>query len=145
MRTYKDSSMQKMYDTLTKLFFDRSSELYHEGAQRRGAGHRCAFWDGFASDERSGNVIRGTMSWAAFQAGCDLRKKGHTTDAPSHVPHLVRGGPGRGQGRKALAESGEKMKPRQIRMTDAEWAKCLRLGGAMWVRAQLNAAPSSTN
>lgn len=51
-----------------------------------------------------------------------------------------RGGPGRGQGRKPIAKDGELMKARQVRMTDEEWAKCKRLGGAAWVRAKIKAA-----
>lgn len=51
-----------------------------------------------------------------------------------------RGGAGRGQGRKPLAKSGELMKARPVRMTDEEWAKCKRLGGAVWVRAKIKAA-----
>jgi hypothetical protein len=45
------------------------------------------------------------------------------------------------QGRKPLSPSGELMKPRQIRMTDAEWAKCRALGGAQFVREAINKAP----
>lgn len=51
-----------------------------------------------------------------------------------------RGGPGRGQGRKPLAKSGEVMKPRAIRMTDAEWEKLLKLGGSEWVREKIKRA-----
>jgi len=51
-----------------------------------------------------------------------------------------RGGAGRGQGRKPLAKSGELMKARPIRMTDGEWEKCKRLGGAAWVRSRIKAA-----
>jgi len=51
-----------------------------------------------------------------------------------------RGGAGRGQGRKPLAKTGEIMKARPIRMTDEEWAKCKRHGGAAWVRAKIKAA-----
>lgn len=51
-----------------------------------------------------------------------------------------RGGPGRGQGRKPLAKSGEVMKPRAIRMTDAEWAKLLQLGGSEWIRGKIKRA-----
>lgn len=51
-----------------------------------------------------------------------------------------RGGPGRGQGRKPLAKTGEVMKSRPVRMTDEEWEKCKRLGGAAWVRAKIKAA-----
>lgn len=48
---------------------DRTSELYHGEAQHRGAGHRCAFWDGFDGLTRSANAVAGTLSGAAFQAG----------------------------------------------------------------------------
>lgn len=51
-----------------------------------------------------------------------------------------RGGAGRGQGRKPIAKSGELMKARPIRMTDDEWEKCKRLGGASCVRAKIKAA-----
>jgi hypothetical protein len=47
----------------------------------------------------------------------------------------------RNQGRKPLSPSGELMKPRHIRMTDEEWAKCLALGGAAWVRDKIKRAP----
>lgn len=47
----------------------------------------------------------------------------------------------RGQGRKPLSASGELMKTRPIRMTDAEWAKCMALGGAAWVREKIKRAP----
>jgi hypothetical protein len=46
----------------------------------------------------------------------------------------------RGQGRKPLNESGELMKSRPIRMTDAEWEKCKALGGAAWVRKKIEDA-----
>lgn len=51
-----------------------------------------------------------------------------------------RGGPGRGQGRKPLTKSGEVMKPRAIRMTDAEWEKLLKLGGSEWLRDKIKRA-----
>jgi len=51
-----------------------------------------------------------------------------------------RGGAGRGQGRKPIAKDGELMKVRPVRMTDEEWTKCKRLGGAAWVRAKIKAA-----
>jgi hypothetical protein len=51
-----------------------------------------------------------------------------------------RGGAGRGQGRKPLAKTGELMKARPVRMTDEEWAKCKRLGGAAWVRQRIDKA-----
>ena len=51
-----------------------------------------------------------------------------------------RGGAGRCQGRKPLAKTGELMKSCPVRMTDEEWEKCKRLGGASWVRAKIKAA-----
>lgn len=33
-------------------------------------------------------------------------------------------------GRKPIAATGERMRVRAVRMTDAEWEKCRRLGGA---------------
>jgi hypothetical protein len=44
------------------------------------------------------------------------------------------------KGRKPISKTGELMKPRQMRMTDAEWEKCKRLGGAAWVRKQIGKA-----
>ena len=52
----------------------------------------------------------------------------------------TRGGAGRGQGRKPIDKDGELMKARPVRMTDEEWEKCKRLGGAAWVRAKIKAA-----
>lgn len=46
----------------------------------------------------------------------------------------------RGQGRKPIDAAGELMKSRPIRMTDAEWEKCKRLGGAAWVRERIKKA-----
>lgn len=46
----------------------------------------------------------------------------------------------RGQGRKPINKDGELMQPRQVRMTDAEWEKCRKLGGAAWIRAKIKAA-----
>lgn len=53
----------------------------------------------------------------------------------------VRGGAGRGQGRKTVSLTGEVMKTRHVRMADAEWSKCLRLGGSAWVRQRVVEAP----
>jgi hypothetical protein len=49
----------------------------------------------------------------------------------------------RGQGRKPINESGELMKSRPVRMTDAEWAKCKALGGAAWLRDKIKRATLS--
>ena len=53
---------------------------------------------------------------------------------------MIRPPDDRGQGRKPVSPTGEVMKPRQLRMLDAEWEKCKRLGGAAWVRAQIKKA-----
>jgi hypothetical protein len=54
------------------------------------------------------------------------------------MSETIRGGPGRGQGRKAIAESGELMKARPVRMTEEQWQKCKDLGGAAWVRRMID-------
>ena len=51
-----------------------------------------------------------------------------------------RGYPSRNQGRKTITKTGEVMKSRPIRMTDDEWEKCKRLGGAAWVRMKIKMA-----
>jgi len=49
------------------------------------------------------------------------------------------GGAGRGQGRKALSESGP-MVPVTLRMTADQQAKLGRLGGPEWVRKRIDKA-----
>lgn len=56
-----------------------------------------------------------------------------------------RGGAGKGQGRKPLAKTGETMKTRPVRMTDEEWEKCKRLGGASWIRAKIKSTKEAHN
>lgn len=46
----------------------------------------------------------------------------------------------RGKGRKTLSDTGEAMKARPLRMTEVQWEKCKRLGGAAWVRAKIELA-----
>jgi hypothetical protein len=67
-----------------------------DGSQRRGASHRCAFWDGYNGLQRSANVIPNTMSSAAFQAGKEfaarqrkLQKKGSTAMTTTPAPASV--------------------------------------------------------
>lgn len=94
---YKDPRMQRLYETMLSLAADPKSELYvqqdgpQKGAKRRGAGHRAAFWDGYATDpkrsdgqpwkfdytgpKRSAHVIPGTMSAACFMAGREWAKR----------------------------------------------------------------------
>ncbi len=50
-----------------------------------------------------------------------------------------RGGPGRGQGRKPVAE-GEQTVTVSLRMTEAQREKMQKLGGAEWVRQKIDKA-----
>ena len=38
------------------------------------------------------------------------------------------------------SKTGELMKSRPVRMTDGEWEKCKRLGGAAWIRERITKA-----
>lgn len=67
--------LQKMYATLMALAPDTTSELYHEGRQRSGAGHRAAFWDGYNGVKNTPHVIPGTFSAACAAAGRDFRRQ----------------------------------------------------------------------
>lgn len=44
------------------------------------------------------------------------------------------------RGRQTIDPEGEHMKPRGIRMTNAEWKECRALGGSAWVRACVHAS-----
>lgn len=46
----------------------------------------------------------------------------------------------RGQGRKPIDKDGELMRSRPVRMTDAQWEKCKRLGGAAFLRKKIDQA-----
>lgn len=56
----------------------------------------------------------------------------------AHQP-AGRGGPGRGQGRKPLAD-GEETVLVSMRMTSSQRAKLAALGGAPWVRSAIDSA-----
>lgn len=66
---YKTPAFQKVYEAMLTAANDLNSELYYNGKPHRGAGHRCAFWDGYAGLTRSANVIPGTLSSVCFAAG----------------------------------------------------------------------------
>lgn len=57
---YKDAKKRRFYDALLASAADLTSEMYHQGRPHRGAGHRTAFWDGYAGLTRTANVIPGT-------------------------------------------------------------------------------------
>ena len=44
------------------------------------------------------------------------------------------------KGRQPISKDGEKMRNRNFRATDAEWTKCLLLGGGSFLRAKIKAA-----
>jgi hypothetical protein len=71
----KDPRLQGMYATMLALAGDETSELYHEGRQRSGAGHRAAFWDGYNGLARSPHIIPGTFSAACAAAGREFRRR----------------------------------------------------------------------
>ncbi len=66
---YKDAQKQRLYVALLEAANDTSSEMYYGGRPHRGAGHRTAFWDGYAGVARSANVVPGTLSAVAYAAG----------------------------------------------------------------------------
>lgn len=49
------------------------------------------------------------------------------------------------KGRKTISKDGEKMRNRNFRATDAEWEKCLQLGGGAFLRAKIKAAKVGHN
>lgn len=74
MPKYKTPSFQKAYDAMLAAAADKSSEMYYQGKPHRGAGHRTAFWDGYAGVAKSANVIPGTLSAVCFAAGKSFAK-----------------------------------------------------------------------
>jgi hypothetical protein len=73
--SYFSDQLRAMYDTMLRLAADPTSELYYEGHQRTGAGHRAAFWDGYNGMVRSPHIIPGTLSGACGAAGRAFRKQ----------------------------------------------------------------------
>jgi len=49
------------------------------------------------------------------------------------------------KGRKTISKDGEKMRNRNFRATDAEWEKCLQLGGGAFIRAKIKSAKVGHN
>jgi hypothetical protein len=80
-KRYRTPSLQGIYETMFRLAHDPTSELYHEGGQRSGAGHRAAFWDGYNGVKHTPHVIPGTPSAACARAGQDFRAEQAKTGA----------------------------------------------------------------
>lgn len=91
---YKDVQKQSLYETLLTLAADRTSEMYHQGRPHRGAGHRAAFWDGYAGLKRTANVVPGTLSAVAYAAGAWFAKThpGIPRDEAVWTPGVTRQG-----------------------------------------------------
>lgn len=70
---YKTPSFQKMYDTMLEAAQNPASELYCQGRPHRGAGHRVAFWDGYAGLHSPMNGPR-TLGAVCYQAGKAYKK-----------------------------------------------------------------------
>jgi hypothetical protein len=68
MTKYKNQRFQRAYDVMLEMAADPKSNLYYKGKPRRGASHRCAFWDGYEGT-RTTAVISGTLSAVCFAAG----------------------------------------------------------------------------
>lgn len=66
---YKTPSFQTLYDAMLAAAANPQSELYFQGKPHRGAGHRTAFWDGYAGVVKSANVVPRTPSAVCFAAG----------------------------------------------------------------------------
>lgn len=79
----KQPRLVEMYRKMLKLAPDTSSELYHEGLQRSGAGHRAAFWDGYNGVSPSPHIIPGTFSAACAAAGRDFRSAQDKAGVPA--------------------------------------------------------------
>lgn len=81
MGRYRTPGFQRLFDAMLALASEPASELYWQGKQRRGSGHRCAFWDGFSGQftlrgpTRSANVIPGTLSAVCFAAGQEFARR----------------------------------------------------------------------
>lgn len=69
MTRFKDSGLQKMYAACRKFGADTSSSFYIEGRPHRGAGHRCAYWNG--RQGKPSSWPRNTLAHAAWAAGQD--------------------------------------------------------------------------
>lgn len=52
------------------------------------------------------------------------------------------GGKRYGAGGKTIYQTGERMKNRAIRMTEAQWEKLQKLGGSQWIRDRIDRAKS---
>lgn len=84
-RVFKDRMMAAMYEGCRKAARDNWSEMflvkntagliYGPHTPRRGAGHRCAYWDGRQNRPSLYARAKGTLGYAAWSAGADDAKE----------------------------------------------------------------------
>lgn len=136
----KQPQHQAMYATMLKLAGDMGSELYHEGRQRSGAGHRAAFWDGYNGIKPTPHVIPGTFSEACAAAGRDFRRQQDKAGASpvEAVGYALQRYQARG--RPALPAEVRQTERVEMRCTKAQREKLERLGGVQWMRDQIDRA-----
>ena len=82
---FRERAMRVMYDAALTQAQDNRSEyyvaklssgpIYGPAWPRRGAGHRCGFWDGFYAVNSLYARSQGTLGYAAFRAGQAFRKQ----------------------------------------------------------------------
>lgn len=137
----KNKQFKDLYEKMLQLASDPASELYHEGRLRSGAGHRAAFWDGYNGVRNTPHVIPGTLSAACAAAGRDFRRqqdKAGATPVQSVGYALQRS---QARGRPSLPPEQRYAERFVARFTQAQLEKLKRLGGAQWLRAQIDKTP----
>ncbi len=113
-----NNDQQKVYDALTAMHADKTSELYNkDGSQHMGANVRIFFWHGYNGTFHL-KPERGSMAVAAIAAGKECRR--------------------RAGGRPAMDDAA-RPKVRSVRLDDARWAKYQTLGRG-WLEAAIDAA-----
>lgn len=135
-----DPNLQSMYAKMMELAPDTTSELYHEGRQRSGAGHRAAFWDGYNGLKKTPHVIPGTFSAACAAAGRDFRRqqdKAGATPVEANGYALQRY---HSRGRPTLPPEQRQTERVEMRCTKAQREKLERLGGVQWIRDEIDRA-----
>lgn len=72
---YRNKMQRAAFDSCIALYRDRASEFWHNDQPRRGAGHRCAFWDGVAGIERSAHMgDPSSFARACWRAGREIAR-----------------------------------------------------------------------
>lgn len=149
---FKDPTMRQQYNAAIYAFKTKHRNLFLLGANplkrvRRSSpnyGNAMAefFWkgyDGILIGAGWDAASRQMVGYAYWRAGQDVRK------AQDKAEDMVaKGGPGRNQGRKPLAE-GEQSVTYTMRLSASMRDKLNRLGGAEWIRGQITKAKEQKN